>query len=86
MKKIFIVFGTRGEYDDRIDYPVLSFSDEIEAIEYETQLIDWCKENKVHMDQEDRSSERSLKCPFDSQFVNSYTGTDYYRLEIPYID
>jgi hypothetical protein len=76
--KIYLVYGSTGEYSDYSQWNVKSFKDKAQAEQLVEKLNNWCKENGVHLDKMTNRHERwNLKCPYDKYFHCDYTGTIY---------
>lgn len=75
MRKIWVIFGTTGEYSDRTEWMVRAFADEAKAKEFCNRLLDtvrgsrqWSHEKRWH-----------FKSELDPDLTHiDYTGADYF--------
>jgi hypothetical protein len=88
--KIFVVFGTTGEYSDRTEWMVRAYADEAEAqriVEEYTKQSKAC-EARTKLPKDDpqylnRYTWLGPKWPHDDPtFSMDYTGTDYFYGEV----
>lgn len=92
--KVFVVFGTTGEYSDRGEWAVRGFLKAELAERFEFGCTQWAHEHTKRLDEheecDDCYSEKSnfRKCPdaekspHDPNYRRDYTGTDYYTIEV----
>ena len=89
MKKIYIVEGTTGEYEDREEWSVVAFKTKAKAKKHVKKANDWLLEKGFHRSQEqgpDRYSQigKNLENPYDPRMYYDYTGVEYnfYALDL----
>jgi hypothetical protein len=77
--KIYLVYGSTGEYSGHTLWNIQACSSKEQAQELVEKLNNWCKENGVYQDKVDSSryDRWNLKCPYDKYFRCDYTGTSY---------
>lgn len=90
--KVWIVFGQTGAYSDKREWPVKGFSDmkRAETFEFEctkaAKAYEKKKDARSHSNEyqnwEEEEAELKAAVPGDPHFRCSYTGTDYYTLEV----
>jgi hypothetical protein len=89
MSKVYIVFGTTGEYSDRNEWSVCGYRNKDIATKHADDAMIWAHLLKEKIDEEGKSAfeaKDQLVSPYDSHFNMDYTGTDYYVLEVDIID
>ena len=81
MNKVYIVYGTTGEYSDACEWNVKSFGQESTANYFCNELNTWLRENGLFAPTRTHRYEYSMKNPYDPQFRCDCTGTKYYVSE-----
>lgn len=72
--KIYIVYGSTGEYSDRNEWPVAAYADEALAQCHVAAATRWYQENDCF-----EKREGAWGCnPFDPAMSIDYTGTHWY--------
>lgn len=87
---LYVVMGTTGEYSDRSEWPVRAFATEAGADAFVSELDEWLRVHRVHMDQRGELPnyhDRGLLAPeLDPKFECDYTGTSYWIMTVPLDD
>jgi hypothetical protein len=81
--KIFVVFGTTGEYSDRSEWLVKAYKKEKLAQEHVTNAEMRAKEIQCVRPNEYEAPKRANK--FDPNMQMDYTGTSYYYASVDLI-
>ena len=82
--KIYIVFGKTGEYSDRTEWPVVAYTQEIDAQSHVAAATAKAREIKAAIDTYDDddydgyAEEMCKTNQFDSRMQYSYTGASYH--------
>jgi hypothetical protein len=79
--KIYVVFGSTGEYSDRTEWPVKAFYDEDKAKE----LVENASEeaDRIFANRENKYSRRNDESnKFDPDMRMDYTNTSYYFIAV----
>jgi len=87
--KVYIVFGTTGEYSDRTEWPVCGYRNEDVARKHADDAMIWAHLLKEKVDDEGKSvfeAREQLISPYDKHISMDYTGTDYYVVEVDIMD
>lgn len=85
--KVYIVMGETGEYSDRNEWPVVAYTDEVDAKAHVMRCDAWLLQNSVHANSDTvaydyTSSGKALINPHDPGFHFDYTGTRYYVIGV----
>jgi len=91
--RVWIVFGSTGEYSDRREWPVRGFIDKARAEAFEFAATRWARDHskrlKGHECDDCYSAAKNFrqcgedeKSPHDPDYSRDYTGTDYYTVEV----
>ena len=78
--KIYVVFGTTGEYSDHREWPVASFEEQVLAERLVAAAS--ARANEIHSDPRNRYSCPKGSNQFDPEMEVDYTGTRYYFEEV----
>jgi len=87
--KVYIVFGTTGEYSDRQEWPVCGYKERVRADKHADEAMIWAHLLKEKVDDEGKTvfeNRDNLVSPYDEDIRMDYTGTDYYVLEVDIVD
>lgn len=90
--RIYIVYGSCGEYDDRRDWPVVAYKQQSQAEEhrqkaqawYDTTFAKLCSESEnIDIEYEINNMDK----PFDQgSYMRTYAGVFYYVAEVELLD
>jgi len=83
VNKVYMVWGSTGEYSDHCTWIVATFTSEQRANTFCERANAWLKEHKAHSEQPEASRtyyDHTLpgKNPYDPKMEMDYTGTDYF--------
>jgi hypothetical protein len=81
MKKIYVVFGHTGEYEDSSRWAVRAFEKKRTATKFLKKCQKLVDDQKFEFYSFDHTR---WKHPLDDHFHMDYTGTTYYLVEIPF--
>ena len=89
--RVYIVFGTTGEYSDRTEWPVRAFLSENEAAQLVAALDERVRIERMdgsgfgpgYYERLDEVTERMKDV--DPNFQTDYTGTRYYVVDVPLV-
>lgn len=78
---IYVVFGTTGEWSDRIEWPVKAFADEAKARHLVEQAS--AEARAIFARRKSRYAPGDNETnPYDPTMLMSYTGTSYYVVHV----
>lgn len=86
--KIYVIFGSTGEYSDRTEWPVKAVKDLDRAQEIVTLASEYANtlfakfENEEVSKHSNEGQELVSKNPHDPEMKMDYTGTSYYYTEV----
>lgn len=81
MSKIYIVFGTAGEYSDRYEWPIIAYRERKDAEKHVINATERARELYA-MYRDDYYSIPQGANQFDPDMSVSYAGTGYYFSEV----
>jgi len=89
--KIWIVYGSTGEYSDRVEWAVMAYTDELKARVHVENCTAWFREYGPYANLAPREpkwaayirwNDQKLANPYDPNMSVDYTGTRWYLDEV----